>query len=176
MLVRGTNALKEEGGSGMDRLQRLYIEHQPKLSAYFYARTSSRQVAEDLTQDVFYEASKNIHTYRGDAALSSWMYAIANNLLKKYYRSKKYEKTLLEKLEEPTLVAISAEQLVEQRQEIKAIHREIELFDELSKEIVLLRIYGELSFKEIGEVIGKSENYARVQFHRLKLKLKGRGM
>ncbi|MFK4998854.1 RNA polymerase sigma factor [Bacillus sp. N9] len=49
----------------------------------------------------------------------------------------------------------------------KRLHK----LDDLSKEIVTLRIYGELSFKEIGELVKKSENYARVTFHRAKLKL-----
>ena len=167
--------MKVKGGEQMDRLQQLYIELQPRLFTYFYLRTSNKQVAEDLTQDVFYEASKSIHLYRGAASLSSWLYAIANNLLKKYYRSKKYEKSLLQKLERPKAEVRSTEYLIEQKEEVDSLHTAIQQLDERSKDIVLMRIYGELSFKEIGEVIGKSENYVRVQFHRLKLKLKLKG-
>lgn len=141
---------------------------------YFYVRTANKQIAEDLTQDVFYEASKALHRYRGDASLSSWLYSIANNLLKKYYRSKKYENSLLQKLQQPEQFDASAEHYAIERAELLALYEAIEQLDDLSKELVLLRIYSELSFKEIGDVIGKSENYARVQFHRLKLKLRGK--
>ena len=158
----------------MDRLQQLYLELQPKLFMYFYVRTANKQIAEDLAQDVFYEASKTLHRYRGDASLSSWLYSIANNLLKKHYRSKKYEHALFEKLHQSEQFAESAEQQALHRAELLALHEAIHELDELSKELILLRIYSELSFKEIGDVIGKSENYARVQFHRLKLKLKGK--
>ena len=157
----------------MNRLQQLYSEHQQRLYKYFYARTTNEQSAEDLTHDVFYEASKTIHLYRGDASLTSWLYAIANNLLRKYYRSKKYEQSLHKKLEEPTFSqAVALEELVEQRLHVQAIHERIMKLEETAQQIVLLRLYSELSFKEIGEIVGCSENYARVQFHRLKQQLK----
>ena len=157
----------------MNRLQQLYSEHQQRLYKYFYVRTTNEQSAEDLTQDVFYEASKTIHLYRGDASLTSWLYAIANNLLRKHYRSKKYEQSLHKKLEEPTFSQVVAlEELVEQRLHVQAIHERIMQLEETAQQIVLLRLYSELSFKEIGEIVGCSENYARVQFHRLKQQLK----
>ncbi|MER2000668.1 MAG: sigma-70 family RNA polymerase sigma factor [Lysinibacillus sp.] len=159
----------------MDRLRRLYSEHQNRLYKYFYIRTSNEQVAEDLTQDVFYEASKSIHLYRGEASLTSWMYAIANNLLKKHYRSKKYEQSLHTKLQQPLQAVRSAEDIVTEKLYVQAMHEQIMQLDEVSKQIVLLRLYSELSFKEIGEIISCSENYARVQFHRLKRQLQKGG-
>lgn len=157
----------------VDRLRQLYREHQRRLYIYFYVRTSNEQVAEDLTQDVFYEASKTIHLYRGDASLTSWLYAIANHLLRKHYRSKKYEQSLHKKLEGsvPSSV-VELEQFVEQRLQVQAIHERILQLEETAQQIVFLRLYSELSFKEIGEIVGCTENYARVQFHRLKQQLK----
>ena len=48
----------------------------------------------------------------------------------------------------------------------------IQALDDLPKEIITLRIYGDLSFKEIGQLVEKSENYVRVTFHRTKLNFK----
>lgn len=173
---RGTYFIEHKGGETVDRLQQLYSEHQQRLFKYFYARTTNKQSAEDLTHDVFYEASKTIHLYRGDASLLSWLYGIANNLLKKYYRSKKYEQSLQQKLEEPTIQPVSElERLVEQKMQVQVIHERIMQLEETAKQIVLLRLYSELSFKEIGEIVGCTENYARVQFHRLKQQLKREG-
>lgn len=159
----------------VDRLKQLYSEHQERLYKYFYVRTTNEQIAEDLTQDVFYEASKTIHLYRGEASLTSWMYAIANNLLRKYYRSKKYEQSLHIKLQQPLLPERSAEDVVTERIYVEQVHEQIKQLDEASQQIILLRLYSELSFKEIAEIIGCSENYARVQFHRLKKQLKRGG-
>lgn len=156
----------------MDALAQIYRELQPKLYAFFYIKTSNAAIAEDLTQDVFYEATKSIHTYRGEAALSTWLFKIANNLLKKHYRKKNYEKNLLTKIEtQPAVPLFTTEQLVELKEESKRLLLKIEQFAPPFKDIVLLRIFGELSFKEIGDLLELSENYVRVNFHRQKIKL-----
>lgn len=160
----------------MDSLEEIYVEMQPKLFAYFYVKTSDLAASEDLTQDVFYEASKCIHTYRGEASLSTWIYSIAKNRLKKYYRSKKYEQSLMNKIGEiPAENNLSLEQFVEVQQELNDLVQRIHKLEQPAKEIALLRIYSDMSFKEIGDLIGKSENYARVIFHRTKIKLKREG-
>ncbi|HEY4622391.1 MAG TPA: RNA polymerase sigma factor [Solibacillus sp.] len=156
----------------MDALAQIYRELQPKLYAFFYIKTSNSAIAEDLTQDVFYEATKSIHTYRGEAALSTWLFKIANNLLKKHYRKKNYEKNLLTKIElQPAVPLFTVEQLVELKEESKRLLLKIEQLAPPFKDIVLLRIFGELSFKEIGDLLELSENYVRVNFHRQKIKL-----
>lgn len=156
----------------MDALAQIYTELQPKLYAYFYIKTSNSAIAEDLTQDVFYEATKSIHTYRGEAALSTWLFHIANNLLKKHYRKKRYEKSLLSKMEDlPAEPPFTIEQLVELKEETNQLRLKIEQLAPPLKEIVLLRTLGEMSFKEIGELLSLSENYVRVNFHRQKIKL-----
>ena len=158
----------------MDTLAQIYREVQPKLYTFFYIKTSNFAIAEDLTQDVFYQATISIHTYRGEASLSTWLFQIANNLLKKYYRSRKYEKSLLMRLENmPHPTPFTTEQFVELKEEAKLLLQKIEMLDPPIKDIMLLRIVGELNFKEIGELLGQSENYVRVNFHRQKIKLQG---
>lgn len=66
---------------------------------------------------------------------------------------------------------LSPEEHLLKTEKERRLLEEINRLDETSKEIVTLRIYGELSFKEIGMLTGKTENYARVGFHRAKLKL-----
>lgn len=156
----------------MDVLEQIYRELQPKIYAYFYIKTSNSAIAEDLTQDVFYEAVKSIHTYRGEAALSTWLFQIANNLLKKHYRKKSYEKSLASRMEaQPSITLFTTEQIIELKEESKRLLSRIEQLAPPFKEIVLLRIMGELNFKEIGELLDLSENYVRVNFHRQKIKL-----
>ncbi len=155
----------------MDSLEQAYIELQPKLYTFFVLKTSNITVAEDLTQDVFYEASKTIHQFKGDAAISTWLFSIARHLLAKYYRSKKYERNLQEQLENTTVRVISTETSYEIKEELVLLLQHIAQLDETTKDIVLLRLYGEISFADIGELIGKSENYARVTYFRAKQKI-----
>ncbi|WP_097039592.1 RNA polymerase sigma factor [Terribacillus aidingensis] len=128
--------------------------------------------AQDLCHDTFYEACKNIGSFNGYSTLSTWVFKIATNLLKKYYRKNKYEQSLMQKLAEiPQSEIHSLEELAEINEDTKILLHHISKLDDVSREIILLRIYGELSFADIGILIGKSENYARVTFHRLKLKI-----
>lgn len=156
----------------MNKLEDEYEEIQPKIYAFFYAKTGNRATSQDLCHDTFYEACKNIASFNGHSTLSTWMFSIANNLLKKYYRKNKYQQSLMQKLAIlPEAEIHSIEELTEINEETKTLLHHISKLDDAAREIVLLRIYGELSFAEIGALIGKSENYARVTFHRLKLKI-----
>ena len=155
----------------MNSLAQAYIELQPKLYTFFVMKTSNIAVAEDLTQDVFYEASKTIHQFKGDATIATWLFSIARHLLAKYYRSKKYERSLHEQLGNSIAPVMATETSYEIKEELRMLQQHIAKLDEMAKEIVLLRLYGELSFADIGELIGKSENYARVTYFRSKQKI-----
>lgn len=155
----------------MKELEQLYKEIQPKVYAFFYVKTSNKAVAEDLTQDTFYEAIKGYQSFLGKSSIQTWIFSIAKNLLRKYYRSKKYKHSLEQKL----TIEKNEQQLMEEmfllKEETRLLVQMMNELDPLPKEIVMLRIFGELSFIEIGDLVGKSENYTRVHFHRTKLKL-----
>ncbi|WP_256855884.1 RNA polymerase sigma factor [Terribacillus halophilus] len=156
----------------MNKLEEEYEKIHPKIYAFFYSKTGNRMTAQDLCHDTFYEACKNIGSFNGHSTLSTWVFKIATNLLKKYYRKNKYQQSLMQKLAEiPQTEIHSLEELAEINEDTKILLHHISKLDDVSREIILLRIYGELSFSEIGILIGKSENYARVTFHRLKLKI-----
>ncbi|PRY76194.1 RNA polymerase sigma factor [Alkalibacterium olivapovliticus] len=156
----------------MTKLDEEFEEIYPKIYAFFYAKTGNQATAQDLSQDTFYEAFKNIASFNNQSTLSTWLFSIAINLLKKYYRKNKYEQSLMQKLSViPEADVPSLEGVTEIKEDTKLLLHHISKLDEASRENVLLRIYGELSFAEIGSLIGKSENYARVTFHRLKLKI-----
>ncbi|WP_078556226.1 RNA polymerase sigma factor [Bacillus alkalicellulosilyticus] len=154
-------------------IEELYKEIQPRIYAFFFVKTSNKEMAEDLTQEVFYEALKGVNSFSGQATIQTWLFSIAKNRLKKYYRTKKYKETLFEKVikESQTSQTTTPEEDILQKEEHITLHSQIAHLDEISKEIVILRVYGELSFKEIGVLLNKSENYARVTFHRAKLKI-----
>ncbi len=155
----------------MTSLTSLYGEIQPKLYSFFFMKTGSKEMAEDLTQEVFYQALKTYGSFKNNCSLKTWIFSIANNLLKKHYRSKKYFKALENKLTIDNPIYESIEDTVMERDNRLKLMAAINKLDALTREIVLLRIYGELTFKEIGDTLNKSENYTRVTFHRGKLKI-----
>ena len=156
----------------MKKLEDIYEEIHPKVFAFFFVKTGSQTVSEDLTHDVFYEACKGIQSFSGTSSIQTWLFAIAKNLLKKYYRSKRYKQNLNTMLTMESLHNTkSPEDIYLLNEEFRNLIQQIQALDDFQKEIVTLRIYGELSFHEIGQLVEKSENYARVTFHRAKLKL-----
>ncbi|MDR4889512.1 sigma-70 family RNA polymerase sigma factor [Fredinandcohnia sp. QZ13] len=152
-------------------LEELYKEVQPRIYAFFFIKTSSKEIAEDLTQEVFYEALKSMHTFSQQSTIQTWLFSIAKNRLLKHYRSNKYKTQLNELLKKEKGESTTPEEEVLKREVKQNLIEYINRLDDVSKEVVTLRIYGELSFKEIGSLLGKSENFARVTFHRAKLKL-----
>jgi len=149
----------------------MYEEIQPKIYAFFYIKTSNKELSEDLTQEVFYESLKSFNSFKNNSSIKTWMFSIANNLLKKHYRKKHYDGLLETKLFFDTSSYESTEDEFIKKDEKSTLMESINNLDDNVKEIVLLRIYGELSFSDIGNIINKSENYARVNFHRAKLKI-----
>ena len=131
----------------MKQLADIYEQIQPKLYTFFYIKTADASAAEDLTQDVFYEATKSIHRFNGQSSISTWLFAIAHHLLTKYYRSNRYKRTLHENIKQisPPL-PLTTEQLVELQESTKDLLKKINALDTPGKEIVLLRIYGDCSF------------------------------
>ncbi|MFC4560017.1 RNA polymerase sigma factor [Virgibacillus kekensis] len=152
-------------------LEELYKEVHPRIYAFFYVKTSNKQIAEDLTQEVFYQAIKKISTFSFESSVETWLFAIAKNRLRNFYRSKKYQDHLLQKLPKEEVAFTSPEEQLLEKEQQKTLIEAIHQLEELPKEIVTLRIYGELSFKEIAALVKKSENYMRIIFHRAKLKI-----
>lgn len=155
----------------MGDLETLYKSIQPKVYSFFYIKTLDKELSEDLTQEVFYNAVKGFSTFKGNCTVETWIFSIAKNLLKKQYRKNRYSNELSERLVNEEAADASAEQVLLEKDKRNKLNEYINKLDELVKEIVILRIYGELSFAEIGELINKTENYARVTFHRTKIKL-----
>lgn len=153
------------------KLEKLYKEVHPRIFTFFYVRTGHRQHAEDLTQEVFYYAIKNFHMFSAKSTIETWLFSIAKHRLANFYRSKKYGEQLLKKVSQQERFEDSPEEKLIKKEKKSTLMDAIQKLDELQKEIVTLRVYGELSFKEIATLVNKSENHTRIIFHRAKLKI-----
>lgn len=123
-------------------------------------------LTEELTQETFYRAIKNAGKFRGDCKMSTWLCQIAKfsfyqHLDKKNRRKEVSMDTAIEQAAEQQLEKeyISNEQKLE-------IYKKIQQLESPTKDVLMLRLSGELSFREIGEILGKTENWARVTFYR----------
>ena len=156
-------------------MEELYKKHSRFVYNYLYSLCESHEISEELTQETFYKAIIGIENFRGDCKLNVWLCQIAKNLWKDYLRKEKRIKLISideDSYIERLIIEKSLENHIEDRSEIINLYKQIHKLDEKTKEVFLLRIKGELSFKEIGEILGKSEEWARINYYRGKIKLK----
>lgn len=146
----------------------VYREYSNMVYKYLLSKTGSEDIAEELTQETFYQAVKNADKFDYSSKVSTWLCAIAKNKLYEYRR--KHPKT--NELDENTEIPITIEEQYisdEARFEIlKAIHNTAEP----AREVLYLRLFSELSFREIGEILDKTEQWARVTYYRAKIALR----
>lgn len=152
----------------MDSIEKIYEEHSKTVYGYLVSMTHSADLAEELTQETFYQALKGLDRFDGSCKVTTWLCAIAKNQWMAYRR--KNQPT--EELVESQAAADTPEELITSSMNRVEIMKKMHQMEEPAREIMHLRIFGNLSFREIGEVMGKSENWARVTYYRAKERLR----
>jgi len=152
----------------------IYKEYAETVFKFLITLCNDEDTAEELTQETFYRAIKSANRYDGTCKVSTWLCQIAKHLWYQEIdkRNRKETSMLDDNIVSNKFNPEEELCLIEDKMQlIKAVH----ILDETAKEIVLLRITGAFSFREIGEVFNKNENWARVTFYRAKQKImKGR--
>ena len=155
----------------MQDIKEIYEEYFETVNKYLFCLTKNYDIAEELTQETFYRAVKRISTYKGDCKISVWLCQIAKNLW--YDQCRKNKKIVNYDYDMSNLeVKDSVEEQIISNDEKITLYKKMQKLDEKTREVIYLRITGELSFKEIGDILNKSETWARVTFYRGKQKMK----
>lgn len=155
----------------MQDIEEIYREYFEVVNKYLFCLTHRSDLAEELTQETFYRAVKKIDKFKGECKVQVWLCQIAKNLwYDELKRSKKHENI------DDISVELAGKEDTEQAVILNAtkmdLYKRMQTLDEKTKEVVYLRLTGELSFKEIGAILNKTETWARVTFYRGKQKLK----
>ncbi len=153
-----------------NEFDRIYREQFEPVYRYALALTRSAQAAEELTQATFFKALQAIDGFRGDSSLKSWLCAIAKNLWLSERR--RAEPLPLEELPEAAERTGGPEVRALEKGDALRVHRALHALPEPYKEVFTLRVFGQLGFREIGELFGKTENWACVVYHRARGKLR----
>lgn len=154
----------------MQSLEEIYQAHARTVFKYLMTLTSNEQLAEELTQETFYQAVRCIHRYDNSCKITTWLCAIAKKQYLNYMR-KNSRIISLEEVERTDQEESSEEQYFASLTRVELL-RQLHACPEPYREVLYLRIFGNLSFQEIGDVMDKTENWARVTFYRGKQKLK----
>lgn len=147
-----------------EQIYRLYFRD---VYAFMLSLSRNETIAEEITQETFYKALQNIEQYKGKSKINVWLCQIAKNT---YFTQMEKQKRL-----QPELTEQQDDKFVEQqflqKENAFYLHQLLHRLDEPYKEVFTLRIFGELPFVQISQLFGKTESWARVTFHRAKLKI-----
>lgn len=152
-----------------EKIDEMYRENAAMVYRYLCSLTQDTGLAEELTQETFFQAVKGIHRFRGECKISVWLCQIGKNLWYKELEKRGRHKTV--ELD----AAIPSDENVEhqclRRLEKVEVFRRMHDLDSVTREVMYLRLAGDLSFSDIASILGKTESWARVTYYRGKQKI-----
>ena len=157
----------------MDDMSAIYRQHAQTVYKFLLAQCHDPDLAEELTQETFYQAVRSADRFDGGCKVSVWLCQIAKHLWYQHLRKRNREALMPEEGIDVTLPSAEEETLAQEGR--LDLLRSIHGLPADAREVVYLRAFGGLSFLEIGDVLGKTETWARVTFYRSKEKLRNGG-
>lgn len=153
----------------MEDFENIYSEYYDTVFQYVVSICHDDRWAEEITQEAFFKALKNIGRFRGECKLNVWLCQIAKNTF--YTMAKRQQHQTDYPLDNVPSEENLEQQLLDKDTAFQ-LHAVLHNLAEPYKEVFWMRTFGELSFRDIGKLWGKTESWARVTYHRAKIKLK----
>jgi len=144
----------------------LYRRYVDRIYRYVYSRVGRKADAEDLTARIFTEALEGLQDYREQGTFSAWLFTIAYRRVVDYYRQERPTRPLDEALDTATKDPNPLAEVVHEER-LEHLARLVKGLDDEKQELLRLRFAGELTYREIGEIVGRSEGAVKMAIHRL---------
>ena len=154
----------------MTEFEEIYNMYFTDVYYFMLSLCNDKYIAEDITSETFLKAIKSIDEFKGDCDIRVWLFQIAKNSYYSYLRKSKkisHSNNFLEFIED-TKPSANIEHKIIENEDSARIHKILHQLGEPYKEVFTLRVFGELSFKQIGDLFNKTDNWACVTFHRAK--------
>lgn len=149
----------------------LYDKHIRKIYDFIYFKTYHKETAEDLASQTFLKAAENYEKFDSHkGTFSAWLYKIARNTVIDYYRTHKVEANIED------IFDLSQEDDVlgdfDRKENLQKVKAHLSKLSPEQREIIIMRVWQEMSYEEIAEVLGKSQESCRMMFSRTLVRLK----
>ncbi|QUH18493.1 RNA polymerase sigma factor [Alkaliphilus sp. B6464] len=154
----------------MTEFQEIYNNYFKDIFLFAYSLSKDRHIAEDITSETFIKAIKSLENFRGDCDIRVWLCQIAKNYYSSYLRKNK--KIIITDTIPEEKDYTDIEKIVSVSEETMKINEILHNLQEPYKEVFYLRFFGELSYKQIGDLFRKTDNWACVTYHRARNKIK----
>lgn len=145
---------------------------------YLYVRrlSGNEHVAEEIASETFFKAMSSIKNFRGECDIRVWLCQIAKNsyfsYLKKNGKTIGFDDVKLQDLADPN--ALLPRKIPNEKEDIRQAQKAVHTLPELYREVFMWRVFADLSFKQIGEIFHKTDNWACVTYHRARKMIKSR--
>lgn len=153
-----------------ERFAEIYDLYIRKIYKFIYYKTLHKETAEDLTSETFLKSMKNIKKFDVSRQFSSWLYKIAQNTVIDYYRTSKKTENIDDvwdiKDEEDFI------EKLDNKLSFKKIKKHLSGLPSMQRDIIIMRVWQDMTYKEISEIIGKTEENCKVIFSRTIAKLR----
>lgn len=151
-------------------MEEIYNQYAKPVYCYLLSISGNSDLAEEMTAETFYRVIKNIGKFRGESTLKTWIFQIAKYV---WYQELARKKPSIE-LDQVDVVSSeeTPEEYCLKKDDKLTLYLQMQKLDAITREVIYLRLSGELSFSEIGKILGQTENWARVKFYRGKEQMK----
>jgi len=154
----------------MNTIEELYNTYFHDVYLYMMSLSKNEEISEEITQETFFRAMKSLDKFEGKSSIKTWLCQIARNLFINHIKKQKRFSDDELPIDIPDVKADFVEKISDNSEAV-SIHKILHNLEEPYKEVFSLRVFSELSFKQIADIFGKTESWARVTFHRGKLKI-----
>lgn len=155
----------------MENIEKIYKKYANLIKNYIFNITGDINLSEEVMQETFVVAITQINNFKGNCEISTWLCSIAKKIL--YKRTKKDNSKNMISIDELKLADNNKleENCISNDNKLK-LYSALQKLDVNTREVIYLRLTGDLTFKEIGKILNKSENWARTTFFRGKQKIR----
>lgn len=172
MLEGEENLVREAKQGDSEAFGILYDHYLPKIYRFVLIKVGYREYAEDITQQTFLKAWKNVNRYQSKGhPFGSWLYRIARNSVIDHYRKSKDEVDIEKVPEEILGTDNSLSQSLDSKFEWEVILKTMKSLKNVEQDVLIMRFVEDMQHNEVAEIVGKSENAVKVIQHRAIKKL-----
>lgn len=155
----------------MEDFEAIYVQHFDGVYKYVFSLCRNETMAEEITQETFYQAMEHIDKFEGKCKLYVWLCQIAKNTFLTYAKKQKRHVSETD-IDLSKQIEPSFENEILDKETVWKLHKLLHELSDPYKEVFSLRVFGELPFSQIGELFGKSDSWARLIFYRAKKELR----
>lgn len=150
----------------MDDIEKLYLLYKRIIFKYLYGLSGNYHIAEELTQETFYNILKSFYRFREDSSVTTWIYSIAKNVYFKWVRKNKQKYMNIGDIEELSAGCDETCELFEKREKNRKISDVLSRLTDKYREIIILRDWQGISYEEIAAITGHSVSWVKVNIYR----------